>query len=102
MAVEDWIALAPRDLIKLRHSLGGGTPDAYTVDRILEQKIEDREAEGGEKAAASSEKLVSSTDKLVAATHRLGTATWWLVGGTFLLGASSAATDVIFKLWRGH
>jgi hypothetical protein len=65
MALEDWIKLTPSELIKLRHSLGGGTPDAFTVDRILEQKIAEREAEGSERAAVSSEKLVASTDKLV-------------------------------------
>src|SRR5437868_958082 len=86
MPLEAWWNKTPEQLVELRHSLSAGTPDAITVDRMLELRIAKSQAEG-------SDKLLASTDKLVAATHRLGTVTWWLVAGTFLLGLS-AAVDV--------
>ena len=93
MAIEDWMKLPPPELIKLRHNVGGTTPDGFTINRILEHQHAKQTSE-------DSGRLVASTNKLVAATHRLGTVTWWLVAGTFLLGAS-AAVDVILKIIRG-
>src|SRR5438046_10447115 len=91
MPLEAWWNKAPEQLVELRHSLSAGTPDAITVDRMLELRIAESQAEGSDKL------LASTTDKLVAATHRLGTVTWWLVAGTLLLGLS-AAVDVILKV----
>ena len=93
MPLDEWWDRTPKGLVELRRSFGAGTPDAIAVDRIIEWKIAEADAEG-------SAKLVSSTDKLVGATQRLGTMTLWLVGGTVLLGLA-AATDVFLKLMKG-
>ena len=93
MPLETWWKMTPEQLVELRHSLSAGTPDAITVDRMLELHFARWQTEGNAK-------LLASTDKLVAATHRLGTVTWWLVGGTILLGVS-ATMDFVFKLIKG-
>jgi hypothetical protein len=60
--------MSPEQLIALRKSLSAGTPDAIAVDRILELKSAQQEAEG-------SAKLIAATNALVASTQRLGTVT---------------------------
>jgi hypothetical protein len=97
MPLDERWNLTTKELVEeLGRPLGPGVPgppEGLLLDRMIDVRIADSDAEG-------SANLVASTDKLVSATHRLGTMTGWLVGGTLLLGVS-AATDVILKLVRG-
>ena len=93
MAVEDWLKKSPEELIKMRYGESAGTPSAITIDRILELR-------NAESQANAADQMLRSTDNLVEATRGLRRATWWLVGGTLLLG-TSAAVDVILKIVRG-
>ena len=78
MALEAWWSKTPKELVELRHSLSAGTPDAITVDRMLELHFARGATEGNEK-------LVMATDRLVNVTNRLGRATWVLGAMTLLL-----------------
>jgi hypothetical protein len=109
--VEDghpWLEKSRAELLEIlvKSGITPQTPDSVSIRTVIENRLAEEQIQVAEKQllaaaknAEAGDHLAELTGALVAATRRLGTVTWYLVAGTFLLGAS-AAVDVILKIIR--